>query len=69
MQDAGYTIENEEEALADGQSIAVRVEGSQTQPGWSENIVADVLITDEAGNDVTGNYQLILVSGILQVLA
>lgn len=69
LRDAGYTIENEAEALADGQSIAVRVEGSQTQPGRSENIVADVLITDEAGNDVTGNYQLILVSGILQVMA
>ena len=69
LRDAGYTIENEAEALADGQSIAVRVEGSQTQPGRSENIIADVLITDEAGNDVTGNYQLILVSGILQVMA
>ncbi len=69
LRDSGYTIENEAEALADGQSIAVRVEGSQTLPGRSENIVADVLITDEAGNNVTGNYQLILINGILQVTA
>lgn len=69
LRDSGYTIENEAEALADGQSIAVRVEGSQTLPGQSENIVADVLITDEAGNDVTENYRLILISGVLQVIA
>lgn len=66
LRDPGYFVDGE---LAKGHTLYARVEGSQTYPGRSENIVAEVHITDEEGKDVTGNYQLILVSGILEVSA
>ena len=44
------------------------MEGSQTNVGYSDNIVTGVVIRDENGFDVTGNYSITLVSGTLRVL-
>ena len=56
-------------ALADGQKITVRTVGSQTEIGRSDNVIAEIVIYDENGNDVTGNYTVILKNGILNVIA
>ena len=55
------------QALADGHRIEVVVTGSQTEVGRSGNSVASFTITDAAGNDVSANYTVRLVSGTLRV--
>ena len=64
-----YMILPEINALADGQKITVRTVGSQTEIGRSDNVIAEIVIYDENGNDVTGNYTVILKNGILNVIA
>ena len=64
----GYTITSAyESALADGQTETVTVEGSQTQIGYSANVIKKVVIKDSEGNDVTSQYKIILVDGVLKV--
>ena len=52
----------------DGHTPEIVVEGSQTNVGYSDNIVTSVVIRDENGVNVTGNYSITLVSGTLRVL-
>ncbi len=57
-------------ALASGDTVeSVTVEGSQTRIGRSENLITDVVIRNEAGEDVTRNYAIETVAGILTVTA
>lgn len=52
----------------DGQQITLRITGSQTKVGSSENTVSDVKITDkENGADVTRNYDISYQFGLLTV--
>ncbi|MBR5139736.1 MAG: transglutaminase domain-containing protein, partial [Clostridia bacterium] len=58
----------EEDALIDGHIIKEYViVGSQTEIGRSDNIILSVLIVDEYGNDVTGNYAIVPLPGQLKV--
>ena len=55
---------------AEGHQITLRITGSQTKVGSSENTVADVKITDkETGADVTKNYSITYKYGMLTVTA
>ena len=56
-------------SLARGHSIkACIVSGSVTDVGTTINIISDVVIVDENGNNVTSNYDIDTVSGVLEVL-
>jgi hypothetical protein len=53
---------------ADGHQVTLRITGSQTKVGSSENTVSDVKITDkETGADVTKNYAISYQYGLLTV--
>ena len=55
-------------SLADGDIIkGYLIVGSQTQIGRSKNKVSDVIIVDSEGNDVTANYVIVTVDGVLTV--
>ena len=55
-------------ALADGDKIdSVTVIGSQTKVGMSDNVPSDAKIVNEAGEDVTENYDITYASGQLTV--
>ena len=43
------------------------ISGSQTEIGRSENVVVKIVILDAEGNDVTGNYSIEYVAGVLKV--
>jgi uncharacterized protein YnzC (UPF0291/DUF896 family) len=43
------------------------ITGSLTQPGRCENILSDIMIVNEDGEDVTHNYQITLQPGTLRV--
>jgi hypothetical protein len=43
------------------------VTGSQTGIGRSANVISHVLIRNQAGEDVTANYAIELVDGVLRV--
>ena len=45
------------------------MEGSQTRIGRSENLITDVIIRNERGEDVTRNYAIETVAGTLKVTA
>lgn len=52
----------------DGQQVTLRITGSQTKVGSSENTVSDVKITDKtSGADVTKNYDIRYQYGLLTV--
>ena len=54
--------------LAAGDSIAsVTMTGSQTEAGSSENVPSDAAIVDANGTDVTGNYAITYVEGMMTV--
>ncbi len=53
--------------LCDGHSIAVEINGSQIRIGRSENRIVNVVITDADGKDVTANYTVNRVNGMLYV--
>jgi hypothetical protein len=54
--------------LAEGDYIhSFTVEGSQTRIGRSDNVVADIVIRNAKGEDVTRNYNIITVAGTLKV--
>ena len=53
---------------ADGHQVTLRITGTQTKVGSSENTVSDVKITDkETGADVTKNYAISYQYGLLTV--
>ena len=53
---------------AEGHQVTLRITGTQTKVGSSENTVADVKITDkESGADVTKNYEISYRYGLLTV--
>ena len=55
-------------ALAPGDSITVcEVEGSRTQVGRTDNVITRVVIRNEAGEDVTANYEIKTEVGVLKV--
>ena len=54
-------------SLADGHKATFTTKGSQTNVGYSENIVSEVKIVDENGNDVTANYKITKLPGTLTV--
>ena len=57
-----------EQALADGDTLSeVLVSGEQTDAGNSPNTIGNARITGPDGRDVTGNYDISYVPGILTV--
>lgn len=63
-----YTITSDyETALAAGDVAEVTVTGSQTNVGYSSNVVGEVKITDADGNDVTSDYVIVKRDGTLRV--
>ena len=55
-------------ALVGSDKILIcETEGSQTKIGRSENIISNMVIVDENGNDVTGNYHIEFEAGTLRV--
>ena len=63
-----YDIQSEyDTALAHGHRAAVTVTGSQTNVGRCDNVVSFIVIFDENGNDVTGNYSIGFRTGTLIV--
>ncbi len=47
--------------------LICETEGSQTKIGRSENVISYIMIVDENGNDVTGNYHIEFEAGTLRV--
>ena len=62
-----YTLYGVDVGLAENQTIEVTTSGSQLYKGTSANVIASVVIEDENGEDVTGNYEITLVEGTLTV--
>ncbi len=61
-------IEYDSSYLLAGHNISsFEVEGSQTGYGRSDNVVKSVEITDADGTDVTSNYEINSVTGVLRV--
>ena len=69
----GTPLENNKYSIGGGQTllpghtISVDVRGSITNIGQTENVITSVKITDADGNDVTSNYNITTVSGLLIV--
>lgn len=56
-----------ETTLADGDDIRVTVTGARADVGESPNTIAEVMITDRTGTDVTANYDILRDPGYLLV--
>ena len=56
-----------EGSLAEGHEMVAEIVGSQTKPGRSDNKITSLFIVDENGVDVTKNYAVTTVNGILKV--
>jgi|GEM_PF-3300757 len=56
-----------EGAIVTGQSIAVTVTGSQIEVGSTSSAISAVAITDSNGIDVTPNYEITKMQGILTI--
>ncbi|KAI9550166.1 hypothetical protein GHT06_003538 [Daphnia sinensis] len=54
-------------ALISGHTYTVTVSGSQTNVGTSNNVASAALIKDSGNNDLTANYEISLVSGVLTI--
>ncbi len=58
-----------EEMTSWGDYIAqFTIQGSQTNPGKSDNVITDVVIRNANGEDVTGNYAIVFIVGTLRVI-
>lgn len=64
-----YTVTSESGGLGENDRAVVKISGSQSVIGRSENVVESVVIYDADGNDVTSNYSVKCVSGTLTVVA
>ena len=62
----GVTVENGV-ILETGHTIEVKITGAQTEPGESANTVSEVIIKDQNGKEVTGNYGVAYKDGTLKV--
>ncbi|MBQ3360701.1 MAG: LPXTG cell wall anchor domain-containing protein, partial [Prevotella sp.] len=59
-----YTVET----LAEGDKVdSIKVEGSQTNAGSSDNVPSEAKIVNAAGDDVTSSYDITYVNGTLTV--
>ena len=66
---SSYKYSITEGSLADGDSIySCKIEGSQYEIGYSDNIITNVIITNFYGDVATQNYIIRLEPGTLQVL-
>ena len=61
--DTGFTIDGN----VDGYTVSVTVSGSQTNIGYSDNVVQRVAIKDKSGVDVTSNFSIDCINGKLYV--
>lgn len=50
-----------------GHITAVTISGTITEPGQRDNTIAQVIISDKAGKDLTANYEITLDEGLLIV--
>ena len=48
-------------------TLEVTIVGSQTNIGYSDNVIQNVIIKDSQGNDITLNFSIICVNGRLTV--
>lgn len=68
----GTPLTNEEASLVsgsimEGHSVSVKAIGSIVNAGQAQNTV-QVTVTDKSGADVTGNYEIVRIEGVLEVL-
>ena len=60
-----YTVEG----LATGDKVdSVKITGIQSEPGESPNVASDAVIKNAKGEDVTANYKITYVDGILKAI-
>ena len=64
LTDSNYTVSS---GLLTGHSVDVSITGTQTAVGQSNNTIYSVRIYDEYNNNVTSNYKITKVEGILEV--
>lgn len=72
LTDDGFNVKNSDETdttppIATGDSIELDIIGSITEPGRIINTIANVTITNQNGEDVTGSYEIIRENGRLTV--
>lgn len=60
-----YTVEG----LATGDKVdSVKITGIQNEPGESPNVASDAVIKNAKGEDVTANYKITYVNGVLKAI-
>ena len=60
-----YTVEG----LANGDKVdSVKLTGIQSEPGESPNVASDAVIKNAKGEDVTANYKITYVNGVLKAI-
>lgn len=60
-----YTVEG----LATGDKVdSVKITGIQSEPGESPNVASDAVIKNAKGDDVTANYKITYVNGVLKAI-
>ena len=60
-----YTVEG----LATGDKVdSVKITGTQSEPGESPNVASDAVIKNAKGEDVTANYKITYVDGVLKAI-
>ena len=60
----GYTLDGE---LGENNYLEIKIKGSQTKIGKSENTVSSIKIVNKLNKDVTGNYKITYTNGVLFV--
>jgi hypothetical protein len=63
LTEAGYTVEGDIE----GYTLEVAIVGSQTNIGYSDNVIQNVIIKNSLGQNVTLNFTIICINGKLMV--
>lgn len=60
-----YTVEG----LATGDKVdSIKITGIQSEPGESPNVASDAVIKNAKGEDVTANYKITYVNGVLKAI-
>lgn len=62
----GYTLENPS-ALVENATLYVRVSGSITDVGTAENVITELSIVNQDGEQITSNYRIKAIKGELRV--